>query len=83
MTLAEQLEARTTALTVGEVATILNVSERQIYKLAALNELPCLRVGGAVRFEPSAIADWIRRSSAPGKFAPQSVHAPRYGRRRA
>jgi len=83
MPLGDHLQGRTTALTVGEVAKILSVSERQVYKLAALEELPCFRVGGAIRFDPSAIADWIRRSSVAGKFPPQRSFPASGHRRRA
>jgi hypothetical protein len=33
------------ALTVGDVVTLLNVSERQVYKLAAEHRVPCFRIG--------------------------------------
>jgi excisionase family DNA binding protein len=81
--LCDDLEGRTTALTVGEVAKILSVSKRQIYKLAELEEIPSFRVGGAVRFDPFAIAQWLRRATAPAKFPPRSVRpAQIVGRRR-
>jgi excisionase family DNA binding protein len=73
MPLGDHLEGRTTALTVSEVAEILSVSERQIYKLAAENEIPCFRVGAAIRFDPAAIREWIGKSSAPMKFPPMRV----------
>jgi excisionase family DNA binding protein len=80
--LTDDLEGRTTALTVGEVAKVLSVSERQIYKLAALEEIPSFRVGGAIRFDPFAIAQWLRRATAPEKFPPRSVRPAHIGGRR-
>src|ERR1017187_484054 len=72
MDLADSLEQRTTALTVSAVAELLNISERQVYKLASDGSLPCFRIGGSVRFDPSAFAAWLRQ-----KIAPASVHAAR------
>ena len=61
MNLADSLEKRTTALTVSEVATLLSISERQVYKLAAQNRIPSFKVGGSARFDPSTVAHWIRQ----------------------
>jgi hypothetical protein len=30
------------------------MSERQVYKLAAENRIPCFKIGGSVRFDPAA-----------------------------
>jgi excisionase family DNA binding protein len=73
--LGDDLAGRTTALTVSEVAKILSVSERQVYKLAALDELPSFRVGGALRFDPAAITAWIDAAEALHKFPPGRVGA--------
>ena len=70
MDLADSLERRTTALTVADVAALLNVSERQVYKLASDGRIPCFRIGGSVRFVPSAFASWLRQ-----KIGPVSVDA--------
>jgi excisionase family DNA binding protein len=77
MDLADSLDERATALTVVEVAALLNVSERQVYKLAAENEIPSFRIGGSVRFNPSVFADWLREKmvSQGLKKSPQSVRS--------
>lgn len=48
MDFADSIEARAGALTVGDVAALLNVSERQVYKLAAEHRVPCFRIGASV-----------------------------------
>lgn len=48
------------AMTVAEVATLLNVSERHVYKLVQSGEIPHVKIGKAVRFDAKDIADWIR-----------------------
>lgn len=48
------------ALKVRELAEILNVSRQFLYELAASGKVPCLRFGGAVRFDPGSVAAWLR-----------------------
>jgi excisionase family DNA binding protein len=49
------------ALTVSELAEILNVSRAFLYRLAASGRVPCLRLGAAVRFDPTSVAAWLRK----------------------
>lgn len=58
--LTDFLKGRPRALRAGEVAALLNVSERLIYKLASERRLPAFRIGGALRFDPAALAHWLR-----------------------
>jgi excisionase family DNA binding protein len=74
--LADSLDGRTSALTVSDIAELLNISERQVYKLAAENGIPSFKIGGSVRFDPAAFAAWLRH-----KMGPASVDAN--GRQRA
>jgi excisionase family DNA binding protein len=43
-----------------EVAKALDVSERQVLRLAAQGELSAVRVGRSVRFDPAAVEVWLR-----------------------
>ena len=65
MNLADHLDGRTNALTVSDVAELLNISERQVYKLAAENRIPSFKIGGSVRFDPAAFAAWLRQKMEP------------------
>jgi excisionase family DNA binding protein len=76
MDLADSLAQRATALTVSDVASLLNISERQVYKLAADGRIPCFKIGNSIRFDPAAFAEWLRQ-----KIGPVSVDAQ--GRARA
>ena len=78
MGLADSLHGRSRALTVNDVSTLLSVSPRQVYKLAAEHRIPCFKIGGSVRFDPVAIAAWLRQ-----KMAPASIELPDERRRRA
>jgi excisionase family DNA binding protein len=60
--LADSIDGRTNALTVSDVGELLNISERQVYKLAAENRIPSFKIGGSGRFDPAAF-----RCLAPAK----------------
>lgn len=62
--LADSLDGKTRALTVADVAELLNISERQVYKLVAEYRIPCFKIGGSIRFDPCAVAVWLRQKMA-------------------
>jgi excisionase family DNA binding protein len=67
--LADSLDRKTSALTVSEVAGLLSISERQVYKLVAEHRIPNFKIGGSIRFDPFAVAFWLRQKMAPGSTA--------------
>jgi excisionase family DNA binding protein len=78
LSFVDSLHGRTRALRVSDIATLLNISERQVYKLAAEHRIPNFRIGGSIRFDPVAVANWLRQ-----KMAYCSVELSREFRRRA
>lgn len=42
-----------------EVAKILNVSQALAYRLMQMGEIPCVRIGTAVRVRPEDLDDYI------------------------
>lgn len=62
--LASTIERRRSAMNVKEVASLLGVSEKQIYALRDKGAIPSFRVGAAIRFDPLAIAQWMRTKAA-------------------
>ena len=60
MGLADSIIGKTRALRVNDVATLLSVSERQVYKMAAERIIPSFRIGGSIRFDPAITAAWLR-----------------------
>ena len=48
-------------LTVKQVAEWLNYKPKTIYDWAAQRRIPCLRLGGGIRFERNAILRWLGR----------------------
>lgn len=59
--LPDQLERIPHALTVAEPARWLAVSPISIYKLSKAGRIPRFRIGTCVRFNPRAVATWLRR----------------------
>ena len=48
LNLIEELEARSGGIKVSDLAAILGVDDKHIYRMAARGQLPSFRVGGAV-----------------------------------
>ena len=57
--LASLVRRRRTAWTAEELAEVLSLSRKHIYKMAKKGRMPSLRIGGAIRFDPHAIAAWL------------------------
>ena len=58
--LADRIEKMGHALTADELAPLLSVSRITIFKHARARRIPSFRIGTCVRFDPSAVAQWIR-----------------------
>jgi excisionase family DNA binding protein len=58
--LADRIELFGSAMTAKQLSTLLAVSTIIIYKLAKANRLPSFRIGTCVRFDPKAVANWLR-----------------------
>lgn len=66
MLIEQILEQKKAALRANDIARILDLSAKQVYKMAASGEIPSLRIANSVRFDPHDFAAWLRaRSSAP------------------
>lgn len=50
-----------TALTVKQVAEMLSVNERTVYRMAQRGDLPAFKVAGTWRFLEQDIMGWIER----------------------
>jgi len=63
--LTDCLDGRRRALVVTDIAELLSISERQVYKLVAKHRIPCFKIGGSIRFDPVAISTWLRQKMSP------------------
>ena len=59
--LADRIERFGHALRAYELADFLAVSRITIFKMARAGRIPCFHVGTCVRFDPRAVAHWLRR----------------------
>ncbi len=74
MLLTETLQDRHSAITVPELAAMLSLSRRQLYKMAAANRIPHFKIGSSVRFDPDAIRVWLEgKTLLPPRRPPASV----------
>lgn len=64
--LTDGLDGKRRALVVTDIAELLSISERQVYKLVAAHRIPCFKIGGSIRFDPLAISVWLRQKMSPG-----------------
>lgn len=48
-------------LTLKDVAELLKLSEKTIYRLAQQGEIPAFKVGGSWRFRASDIDQWVAK----------------------
>ena len=61
LTLAERIEAIDGAMTAEKLAKLLGVSKITIFKQAKAGRIPSFRIGTCVRFDPRAVANWLRK----------------------
>ena len=62
-TLADSVLNHGNALTVAELALLLAVSIKTIYKMVDAGRIPYMRVFGSIRFDPATTAAWIQSRS--------------------
>ena len=71
----EEIEAARKPLSVNQVSVILDVSTRTIRRMIERNEIPYVRIGGSVRFDPRSVAVWLRRKDPMLAVAARSLTA--------
>lgn len=70
----DEIESHVGLYTVAELATVLQRSTCSIYRMAHRRQLPSLRVGGLLYFDPAALGMLFRKKS------PESAAAARFSR---
>ena len=57
--------------TVRDAAAFLRLGRNAIYEMAKRDELPSIRIGSRVRFDPAALRVWLRQKhDAPASMVP-------------
>jgi len=60
LSLADQIAMTGHALTADELGTLLTISRATIFRMAKAGRIPSFRIGTCVRFDPCAVAKWLR-----------------------
>ena len=61
----ERLRLHKGMLQVAEVASMLQVSQRTIYRAVKKRKMPGFVIGTAVRFDPQLLARWLEKQTTP------------------
>ncbi len=62
----KQIEREPMLVTAREAARILSISERTLFTLTKAGEIPVLKIGRAVRYDPRDLQKWIETAKSPG-----------------
>lgn len=69
-----------TLLTVKDVATRLQVKDKTVYAWASQRKIPCVKIGGTVRFDPKEIEQWLQMCRVPMGMSSESSRSRHKGR---
>lgn len=64
MSILKKLRERAEPMNVGEVAKLLSVTAGTVQKWAGNKQIPCIRIGDTIRFDPEMLACWIELQAA-------------------
>ena len=48
-----------------EVMALLRIGRNAVYDMAASGDLPSIRIGSRIRFDPAKVRAWLERQSQP------------------
>jgi excisionase family DNA binding protein len=74
MSILKNLHERTEPLNVAELAQLLNVTEGTIRRWARQGQIPCIRIGDTIRFDPTMLASFIDLQSAEARMSARFLH---------
>jgi len=64
MSILKNLRGRTAPLNVRDLAELLDVTESTIQRWVRRHQVPAIRVGDVIRFDPGMLADWVELQAA-------------------
>ena len=77
MSILKKLRERTDPLNVSELAQLLAVTEATVQRWARRRQIPTIRIGDVIRFDPAMLADWIELQAACTRPLASIFLAPR------
>lgn len=60
LSIVNLIAAKDHALDVKELAPLLKMSSTKLYNMARGGRIPSYRIDGGVRFDPHAVAEWLK-----------------------
>jgi excisionase family DNA binding protein len=78
MTIPEQLRTIKHALTVAEMAQLLQLEEGTIRRHVRRGHIPYFKIGMTIRFDPDSIACWLENKNL---LSPESIRRGSYVKR--
>ena len=74
MSIVRSLRNRIEPLNVADLAKLLCVSEATVQRWVRRRQIPSIRIGDVIRFDPAYLADWMEMQAAGcgSGFDPQS-----------
>jgi len=64
MSILKNLRGRTAPLNVKDLAELLGVTEPTVQRWVRRRQIPAIRVGDVIRFDPGMVGDWIELQAA-------------------
>lgn len=77
MSILKRLRERADPLNVSELAQLLSVTEATVQRWARKRQIPTIRIGDVIRFDPAMLADWIELQAACTRPLASIFLAPR------
>jgi excisionase family DNA binding protein len=67
MSILKTLRERADPLNVVELAKLVDVTEATVQRWVRKRQIPSIRIGDIIRFDPAMLADWIELQSATAR----------------
>ena len=74
MSIIKKLREQTEPFTVSDVANLLSVTASTIQRWARQGQIPSIRIGDTIRFDPSMLADFIDLQAACTRMSARFLH---------
>jgi excisionase family DNA binding protein len=67
----------TNILTTKELSEILKIKPKTLYQWAALGQIPCFKLNGAVRFNLDDVLQWVKTCEKGYNASAQTTRGPK------
>ena len=75
MSIVKALRKKAEPVNVAEIAKLFSVTAGTVQRWVRLRQIPCIRIGDTIRFDPGTLADWLEAQAAC-TFRPRAPEDP-------